>query len=65
MKSFLHIFKIISMKNSFIIIVMCLAIFFSCNKSSISIDSVDVYVAGNDLIGNNVANTGKMVMLSR
>ena len=34
------------MKNSFIIIVFFPAIFFSCNKSSDSIDSVNVYVAG-------------------
>ena len=44
------------MKNSFIIIVFCFAIFFSCNKSSDSIDSVNVYVAGNE---NGVAKYWK------
>ena len=39
-------FKIKSMKNSFIIIVFCLVIFLSCSKSSDSVDSVNVYVAG-------------------
>jgi hypothetical protein len=43
---FAHLFKIKSMKNSFIIIVFCLVIFLSCSKSSDSVDSVNVYVAG-------------------
>src|SRR6476620_12810139 len=48
----LHIFKIIRMKNSFIIIVFCLLTFFSFKKRSESMESVDVYVAGVDTKGN-------------
>ena len=69
---YLRIFKITSMKNSFIIIFFCLAIFFSCRKSSDSIDSVksidsvNVYVAGEEEKNGNflVANTGRIATLS-